>query len=82
MQKARFHNENGLIFLMKRLLREDEVLEEQDPDEIDPAEDESEQSKDQTKDVLAIGLLKNRADTNDKLDDPVDSRDEKENELD
>jgi hypothetical protein len=58
------------------------MLEEQDPSEVNIAKNQAEERKDKAKDVFAIGLFKKRANTDNNFNNPVNSWNYKENELD
>lgn len=52
------------------------MVEEQTPDEVDPAADAGNaDAEDESEDVVKVRLLDKRTDTDDDLDYPVDARD-------
>jgi hypothetical protein len=58
------------------------VFEEQAPDNVDPSTDDRyEDTEYQTKDVGDSCLLKDRGNTDDNFDDPVDARNEQKQDL-
>lgn len=63
------------------LLRKNEVMEEEYPDKIEPAEDRDDDTEDEAEDVAEGCLFDNGSDTDEDFDDPVDNRDKKKDEL-
>ena len=57
------------------------MMEQKNPDKINPAEDRDDDTEDQSKDVATRGLLKHGSDTNINLDDPANDRNQEKNEL-
>lgn len=59
------------------------VIEQQAPDEVNPAADARDaDTEDETKNVIDIRFFDESRDTDDDFDDPVDTRDQKQDELD
>lgn len=57
-------------------------MEEQTPDEVDPAANARDaDTEDETENVVDIRLFDESRNTDDDFDDPVDARDEKKNQL-
>ena len=57
------------------------MIEEKNPDKVNPTEDWDDQTEDDTKNVLSGRLLNDGCDTDEDFDDPVDKRNEKKNDL-
>ena len=59
------------------------MFEQQAPDEVDPAADARDaDTEDESKNVIDIRFLDEGRDTDDDFDDPVDARNQKQDELD
>jgi len=69
--------------LSRFLFAKEHVFEEQDPNEVDPAEGQTEEDDDNRHNNVDQGwMFKRRGNPDKKLDDPVDARDDQEQELD
>jgi hypothetical protein len=67
---------------LNKLVGEEQMLEEQAPNEIDPAaDDRNEDAEDEADNVSYRGFLNNGCDTDDDFSDPVDARNEKKKDL-
>ena len=70
----------SVVFLLH--FAEAEVLKEQDPNAVDPADDDTENDDDDgADDVFGVGLRQSGADTYHDLRDPVNDRDEQQDQL-
>lgn len=68
------------IFSFK-LLAKAKMIEEKDPDKINPAKDRDDQTEDDTENILNCRFLKDSCNTNEDFNDPVNNRNEKKDDL-
>jgi hypothetical protein len=69
------------FFSRRKSARENKMVEQKNPDKINPAEDRNDDTEDKSKDVATGGLLKHGSDTDINLDDPANDWDQEKNEL-
>ena len=74
---------HGLYCYYRLVSSKKQVIEQQAPDEVDPAADARDaDTEDEAKNVIDIRFLDEGRDTDDDFDDPVDTRNQKQDELD
>jgi hypothetical protein len=64
------------------LFRKQEMIEEKDPNKVNPAEDRDDDTEDKAEDIAKVWFLKDRGHAHKNLNNPVDDWDEEKDELD